>query len=41
MSIELPDISHLTEEEQKQILGVIKRQKDEERKEMAMMKCVW
>ncbi|XP_078481063.1 regulating synaptic membrane exocytosis protein 2 isoform X3 [Ciona intestinalis] len=36
--MELPDLSHLTEEEQKQILSVIKRQQDEEKKEKAMIK---
>uniref|UniRef100_F6U959 Zinc finger protein n=1 Tax=Ciona intestinalis TaxID=7719 RepID=F6U959_CIOIN len=35
--MELPDLSHLTEEEQKQILSVIKRQQDEEKKEKAMI----
>ena len=34
--MEQPDLSHLTKEEQEQILAVIKRQKDEEEKERAM-----
>ena len=38
--MELPDLSHLTAEEQKQILSVIKRQKDEEEKEKAMTRCI-
>nr|CAB3265585.1 ZF(Rab)-2 zinc finger protein [Phallusia mammillata] len=36
--MELPDISHLTEEEQQQILSVIRRQQDEEKKEKLMIK---
>ncbi|XP_055084135.1 regulating synaptic membrane exocytosis protein 2 isoform X7 [Periophthalmus magnuspinnatus] len=35
---EMPDLSHLTEEERKIILGVIDRQKKEEAKEQSMLK---
>ncbi|XP_027406727.1 regulating synaptic membrane exocytosis protein 1 isoform X44 [Bos indicus x Bos taurus] len=37
---ELPDLSHLTEEERNIILAVMDRQKEEEEKEEAMLKCV-
>uniref|UniRef100_A0A8C4QLK0 Regulating synaptic membrane exocytosis 2 n=1 Tax=Eptatretus burgeri TaxID=7764 RepID=A0A8C4QLK0_EPTBU len=37
---ELPDLSHLTEEERKIILGVMERQRQEEEKEQAMLKCL-
>ena len=39
--MEIPDLSHLTIEEQAQILAVIKRQKDEEEKEKAMTRFVY
>ncbi|XP_070406994.1 regulating synaptic membrane exocytosis protein 2 isoform X25 [Nothobranchius furzeri] len=35
---EMPDLSHLTEEERKIILGVMERQKNEEAKEQSMLK---
>lgn len=35
---EMPDLSHLTEEERKIILGVMDRQKKEEAKEQSMLK---
>lgn len=35
---EMPDLSHLTEEERKIILGVMDRQKKEEEKEQSMLK---
>ena len=35
---ELPDLSHLTEEERKIILGVMDRQKQEDEKEQSMLK---
>lgn len=35
---EMPDLSHLTEEERKIILGVMERQKTEEAKEQSMLK---
>lgn len=35
---DLPDLSHLTEEERKIILAVMARQKEEEEKEQAMLK---
>lgn len=35
---DLPDLSHLTEEERKIIMGVMARQKEEEEKEQAMLK---
>ncbi|KAJ8001850.1 hypothetical protein DPEC_G00173690 [Dallia pectoralis] len=35
---ELPDLSHLTEEERKIIMAVMDRQKEEEEKEEAMLK---
>ncbi|TWW79646.1 Regulating synaptic membrane exocytosis protein 2 [Takifugu flavidus] len=34
---EMPDLSHLTEEERKIILGVMERQKTEEAKEQSML----
>ncbi|XP_036173774.1 regulating synaptic membrane exocytosis protein 1 isoform X13 [Myotis myotis] len=37
---ELPDLSHLTEEERNIIMAVMDRQKEEEEKEEAMLKCV-
>ncbi|XP_064343051.1 regulating synaptic membrane exocytosis protein 1 isoform X17 [Camelus dromedarius] len=37
---ELPDLSHLTEEERSIIMAVMDRQKEEEEKEEAMLKCV-
>ncbi|XP_012970548.2 regulating synaptic membrane exocytosis protein 1 isoform X14 [Mesocricetus auratus] len=37
---ELPDLSHLTEEERNIIMAVMDRQKEEEAKEEAMLKCV-
>ncbi|XP_060045926.1 regulating synaptic membrane exocytosis protein 1 isoform X15 [Erinaceus europaeus] len=37
---EMPDLSHLTEEERNIILAVMDRQKEEEEKEEAMLKCV-
>ncbi|XP_073080954.1 regulating synaptic membrane exocytosis protein 1 isoform X23 [Manis javanica] len=37
---ELPDLSHLTEEERSIIMAVLDRQKEEEEKEEAMLKCV-
>ncbi|EHB08822.1 Regulating synaptic membrane exocytosis protein 1 [Heterocephalus glaber] len=37
---ELPDLSHLTEEERNIILAVMDRRKEEEEKEEAMLKCV-
>uniref|UniRef100_A0A8C1ICI4 Regulating synaptic membrane exocytosis 2 n=1 Tax=Cyprinus carpio TaxID=7962 RepID=A0A8C1ICI4_CYPCA len=37
---EMPDLSHLTEEERKIILGVMDRQKKEEEKEQSMLKAV-
>ncbi|XP_030054883.1 regulating synaptic membrane exocytosis protein 1 isoform X6 [Microcaecilia unicolor] len=37
---EIPDLSHLTEEERKIILAVMDRQKEEEEKEEAMLKCI-
>ncbi|XP_007456181.1 PREDICTED: regulating synaptic membrane exocytosis protein 1-like isoform X3 [Lipotes vexillifer] len=37
---ELPDLSHLTEEERSIIMAVMDRQKEEEAKEEAMLKCV-
>ena len=36
--MELPDLSHLTSEEQEQILSVIKRHQEEENKEKALIK---
>nr|XP_039257087.1 regulating synaptic membrane exocytosis protein 2-like isoform X3 [Styela clava] len=38
--IEVPDISHLTPEEQQKILSVLKRQQDEEDKEKNMLKVL-
>lgn len=35
---EMPDLSHLTEEERRIILGVMDRQKKEEAKEQSMLK---
>lgn len=35
---EMPDLSHLTEEERKIILSVMDRQKKEEEKEQSMLK---
>lgn len=35
---EIPDLSHLTEEERRIILGVMDRQKKEEAKEQSMLK---
>ncbi len=35
---EMPDLSHLTEEERKIILGVMDRQKKEEEKEQSVLK---
>lgn len=35
---ELPDLSHLTEEERSIILSVMERQKEEETKEKSMLK---
>lgn len=35
---EMPDLSHLTEDERKIILGVMDRQKKEEAKEQTMLK---
>lgn len=35
---DVPDLSHLTEEERKIIMAVIVRQKEEEEKEEAMLK---
>lgn len=35
---ELPDLSHLTEEERSIILSVMERQKEEEKKEQSMLK---
>ncbi|XP_026510431.1 regulating synaptic membrane exocytosis protein 1 isoform X2 [Terrapene carolina triunguis] len=37
---ELPDLSHLTEEERNIIMAVMDRQKEEEEKEEAMLKCL-
>uniref|UniRef100_A0A671EWX2 Regulating synaptic membrane exocytosis 1 n=1 Tax=Rhinolophus ferrumequinum TaxID=59479 RepID=A0A671EWX2_RHIFE len=37
---ELPDLRHLTEEERNIIMAVMDRQKEEEEKEEAMLKCV-
>ncbi|XP_072319845.1 regulating synaptic membrane exocytosis protein 1-like isoform X22 [Eucyclogobius newberryi] len=37
---DLPDLSHLTEEERKIIMGVMARQKEEEEKEQAMLKTL-
>ena len=35
---EMPDLSHLTEEERRIILGVMDRQKQEEAQEQSMLK---
>lgn len=35
---DMPDLSHLTEEERKIIMAVMVRQKEEEEKEQAMLK---
>uniref|UniRef100_W5NH44 Regulating synaptic membrane exocytosis 1 n=1 Tax=Lepisosteus oculatus TaxID=7918 RepID=W5NH44_LEPOC len=37
---DLPDLSHLTEEERKIIMAVMVRQKEEEEKEEAMLNCI-